>query len=253
MYLQPNDYRTAAKALFDILNTTRSNNGIEELDKDELTTARQRGLYPIYFNIKSEMISEDNFIELYVRTAEHESVNPIREENFNACCENIKTCYEDIKRYGKLSFGLDDKETHPECEVSMHTLEDVPQEGMYAMFKGYKILYTNNLYVCSDIQSESSNIFGVRFEINQDLNAKKKENVESQLAEVTTKEERTEIIKAFVDDLPNWNSNFDIEFYRINSKTGKQDAVVCGKRIYFTIDDKYNMIFDYDRICSEWK
>lgn len=253
MNIQPGDYRADAKALFDVLNTTRSGNGSEELDKDELAIAKQRGLWRSLFNIQSETISEENFIELYIRSAENESANPVRESSFNTCCENIKICYEDMKRYGQLSFGLESNQQHPECEVSMHTMESEPHEGMYTMFKGYKILYTNNLYVCSDIQSENSNLWGLKFVINQDIGDKKMENVRRQLNDASTKEERNEIIKAFVDDLPNWNSAFDTEFYEINDKTGDQQRVVCGQQIYFNIDDNYNLTFDYERIYEEWK
>lgn len=251
MQISPDDYRAAAKALFDILNTTRSNNGAEELDKDELAMANKCGLDSI-FKVTRETLGEEDFINLYMRAAEHESVHPVRESCFNASCQDIKTCYEDMKKYGQMSFGIDNEQPHPECEVSMNTIMSIPKEGMYTMFKGYKILYTNDLYVCPDIQSENSSIWGLRFEINQDLSAKKGQDIERQLSEASTQEEKNEIIRIFLDNLPSWHGAFDIEFYQINEKTGPQTETICGHRIYFNIDDNYNLTFDYERTCNNW-
>lgn len=251
-----NTHINNAKNLFNILNTNKSNNGEEVLDAEEQKNAKQAGLFSQLLNFNNaEEITEKEFIARYIEVAEQESCNDIRQQKFEEQCKNVKICYEELNEFKKAQIGLENDQEPKEMNVSVHTIMKFPQNGMYTMQQGYKILVKNNLYTCPEHPEwgEQKNIYGIIYEINSGIRDKKMQNLREALDSAKKSKDKENIMKKFLDDLHNWHSDFQSETYRINNvRIGKHIRKrVAGYDIYFVIEKNYKIEFEYDMIYEQ--
>ena len=258
MSINPNisQYSQKAKELFDILNTNRSGKSKEILDADEMAQAKKCGLSALIFDFNSEStVSEQGFIAKYIEEAQTESQYQVRMEQFEEKCANIKECYEDLKNYKNLQFCVNNEEKI-ELEVSYNTITKVPQNGMYTMFNGYKIVYNNGAYSCQGHEEwgNCKNVFELQLYIKDEIKRTKTEALNHNFSNAKTKEEKFTAIKDFVDDLYSWHGGFDNDFLRINDIKGRRKVRINGIDIYYEVNPTgYSVKFDYARIYEQVK
>ena len=176
-------------------------------------------------------------------------------EEFNQKREEISKYYKDLSQKKKPSLEAEYR-IDPSDKAAVNNFYRNPKEGMIYNYKGIDIKYENGQYCCPEKDYEpSKNIYGVTFQIKQDLYNNFYDKYNSEFDNAKEGEEKDKVIAEFIKGLFDFDGRFDFDNFAANYNTGTKlsQTVIIGTennknrvRINFTIGEKEIIVNNYE-------